>query len=33
MERETLELIIGGFVIVSFCYLGLAVTLYYIRNR
>lgn len=29
MERETLEIIIGSFALLSFCYLGFALTLWF----
>lgn len=32
MERETLELLIGSFALLSFCYMGFAITLY-IRRK
>jgi hypothetical protein len=33
MERETLELIIGSFALLSFCYMGLALSLLASRRR
>ena len=33
MERETLELVIGSFALLSFCYMGFALTLYYKASK
>lgn len=32
MERETLEVIIGSFALLSFCYMGFAVSLWFINE-
>ena len=33
MERETLEMIVGSFALLSFCYMGFAITMWFRSPR